>query len=756
MPKKDAKAPTPYKTVEEGGKRLLILDYSDVSYAPSISNNPLIMREVILKLLEVKNVDKVVLIQKQEYVSDEDQTKMLYEIAKLYEDFVRKGKLFGMRASKRGELVHELSEKYEDLRRIVMNLLISDPVAAYVDISRIIRREEIDLKRHAPPTPKANREKYLEDLKTVATAIAELTLIKASKPYLAGYDLGDREVYNLTLAPTIRPYFIYTKVVTKYPTGAEEMDSYSVNDTDVTIFQLRDEIRPLYFLMPPEFKLSEKLYDLLGKAIEVLARHKPSKEEFSKPSRTREVFYSVEKDLLRDLAKSEGVHLTNKSEEELTNVLVRYTIGFGIIEVLLADPKIQDVVINAPVGASPVFIVHQDYGECKTNISATPREVASWATKLRLISGRPLDEANPVLDTSLVLPNARARITVIQEPLSHQGLAFAMRRHRSKPWTLPLFIQNKMLTPLAAGLFSFIADGGRTVLLAGTRSSGKTSLLGALMLEIMRKYRIITIEDTLELGTDYMRGLGYDIESMKVRSVITGGEQEIEAAEGIRTSLRLGDSSLIIGEVRSTEAKALYEAMRVGALAHLVAGTINGDSPYSVFDRVVNDLGVPVTSFKATDIIAVANPVRTAAGMSSHKRVVQFAEVRKFWTKDPLEENGFADLLTYDAKKDKLVPTPALIEGESEVLKSIASRVQEWVGNWPAAWENILLRAKTKAELVKLAEKAKKPYLLEAPFTVRANDEFHRISADIYRETKHTDPARVFDKWLAFVKKEAR
>jgi hypothetical protein len=313
-----------------------------------------------------------------------------------------------------------------------------------------------------------------------------------------------------------------------------------------------------------------------------------------------------------------------------------------------------------------------------------------------------------------------------------------------------------MITPLTAGLLSFLADGGRTILIAGTRSSGKTSLLNALLLEIMRKYRIITVEDTLEIGTDYMRDLGYDIESLKVRSVITGGEHEVDASEGIRTSLRLGDSCLIVGEVRSTEAKALYEAMRVGALAHMVAGTIHGDSPYSVFDRVVNDLGVPLTSFKATDVILVANPVRTASGLASKKRVVSLSEVRKFWNKDPLEEHGFADLLAYDAKADRLSPTSILTEGESEVLKSTAARVQEWAGDWPAAWENILLRAKIKEEMVKLAEKAKNQNIIEAPFVVRSNDEFHKICKDVKGDIGKTDPKTVYAKWFAWAKKEIK
>jgi len=40
-----------------------------------------------------------------------------------------------------------------------------------------------------------------------------------------------------------------------------------------------------------------------------------------------------------------------------------------------------------------------------------------------------------------------------------------------------------MIDPLAAGILSFLVDGTRTMLVAGTRSAGKTSLLGSLLVE---------------------------------------------------------------------------------------------------------------------------------------------------------------------------------------------------------------------------------------------------------------------------------
>ena len=276
------------------------------------------------------------------------------------------------------------------------------------------------------------------------------------------------------------------------------------------------------------------------------------------------------------------------------------------------------------------------------------------------------------------------------------------------------------------------------------------------MLEIIPKYRVIVIEDSLELPVDSLRKLSYDILRMKVRSALLKTTTEVSADDGIRTSLRLGDSSLIIGEVRSVEAKALYEAMRVGALANVVAGTIHGASPYAVFDRVVNDLGVPVTSFKATDVIAVANPIKSPDGLHSRKRLVQLAEVRKHWTKDPLSEKGFVNLLNYNVEKDTLEPSQDLINGDSEVIKEIAGNVKGWAGNWDAVYDNILLRAKIKEEIVKASERTGNQDLLEAGFTVLSNDKFHKISDSVGREIGLPLMERVFPEWQRWLNEKIK
>ncbi len=750
--------PGEFQVKGEGGIKVLRIDYEGILYAPSIEDDRNIMSRVFDILLEVGKVGKIVFLQREEYEYDWSQVRLLQELVDVYRKLVLEENILdlaGMEASP--ECRKYMPRWYDFLRETVMHQLKEDPVGAYVELVRRHREELIRQRNPPAPDYAICNQNFIATLQHAIDVIGDTTLIKISAQHLPGFKPGDRSIYKMHFRPSIRPSFVYTKLVTEYPTGAEELASYKIaENTEVLILRTRQDIRPTYHIIPPEFKLSEEKYGLLSEAREIMAEHRPQKSEFIDPARTRDIFLSVERDLLQDLAKQKGLKLSYNELQELAQILLRYTIGFGMIEILLSDPNIQDIVVNAPMGSNPISVIHADYGECRTNVTPLQKEGESWATKLRLMSGRPFDEANPVLDTDMSLPASRARVAALQAPLSPRGFAFAFRRHRDKSWTLPLFIQSKMLTPLAAGVISFLVDGARTMLVAGTRSAGKTSLLGAMMVEISRNSRIITSEDTLELPVAQMRGMGYDILSMKTRSVITGSEAEVPAEQAIRAALRLGDSALIVGEIRSVEAKALWEAMRVGALAKVVAGTIHGDSPYSVFDRVVNDLGVPRTSFKATDIIMTANTVSSSSGMEHYRRLVDMTEVRKFWTDDPLTEKGFASLFTYDAKKDALVPTSVLLEGESEVLKAIGGRVREWSGNWDAMWSNIELRAKMKQALVDAASKSKLPNILEAPFVVAANDEFHKLSAKVSEEVGTTDAKRVYSEWDDWLKQRIK
>jgi len=726
-----------------------------VLFFPSLEDEPRLMGMTIDMLAEAGTITEIIFVQKRDMVYEGTQVAILGEIAAVYKQLIRQKFSYGI-LSKPG-CNRWVTPRYTNVQNILHRVFKSDPVSAYVQLKRLAREERHQVEAGLlPPAAVECLQGYFKLLQDCLKMLEKTKLIHLAMPHLPGFKIGDRSIYRLLLSPTIKPDFMFTKLQASFPSDGEELASYQVGSTEITIFQRPETVQYLYHMVPAEFKLSEEKYELLDAAKGILAEHKPKRSEFVDPERMRQVFTSVSSDLLDELAGNRGLHLRTKDRNELAEILVRYTVGFGLIEVLLADDNVQDISINSPMGRIPMFIVHNEFGDCTTNIIPTSPEGESWASKLRMISGRPLDEANPILDTELILPAARARVSSITAPLNPSGLAYSFRRHRDKPWTLPLFINNNMLNSLAAGALSFLVDGARTMLVAGTRSSGKTSLLGSIMVEIMRRSRIITIEDTLELPVMALRKMNYNIQSMKVASAMTRGTTEVTADVGIRTTLRLGDSSLIVGEVRSTEAKALYEAMRVGALANVVAGTIHGDSPYGVFDRVVNDLGVPRTSFKATDVIIVANPVRSPDGIHRWRRVTQITEVRKLWEDDPLREGGFVDLFKYDPATDTLAPTNDLLRGDSDVIKAIAGNVKEWAGNWDAVWDNINLRAKIKQTMVDVAKKTKDMDLLEAEFYVRSKDEFHIVSERIREEVGALDSNRIFFEWNEWLKRAVK
>ena len=745
-----------YEVVREAGNPVMYINYLGATTIPNIAEEPEIMSRTIDLLIESPNITRIVFVQQRNYNYDSEQVFMLQEIANLYTYLTKEEKILSVNKLSIAK-TQQLSQRYEKVNMLLQTLK-RDPVSCYKELKRTIRnlREKIENQNKESRFDEIN---YLRTLELFYKLLGTTQLIKKSINNLENTK-DKRDIYYKSFRPDIIPNFTFTRLAATLPQSAEIIDQYEIgkeNDKSVvTILKRIQDAKHIYHLMPPEYNLDENKQNLLNLARNVLMEHQPKAEEFTDPEKTRQVFFNVSRDLLNELSENKEIKLDYQELNTLATILVRHTIGFGLIEVLLQDKKLQDIVLNAPISSNPIYVVHSEFEECTTNIIPSIEETESWAAKFRMISGRPLDEANPILDTDLSLEKIKARISIIQQPLSPKGLAYAIRRHREAPWTLPLFIKNKMINSLAAGLISFLVQGSRTMLVAGTRSAGKSSLLASLMLEIPPKYRIICIEDTLEIPVESLRKLNYDILRMKVRSSLLKTNTEIGADEGIRTSLRLGDSCLIVGEVRSLEAKSLYEAMRVGALANVVAGTIHGASPYAVFDRVVNDLEVPITSFKATDCILVANPVKTPDGLKSMKRMIQLSEVRKHWKKDPEEEGGFVDLLKYNVEKDELEASEELKNGDSEIIKAVASNVKGWAGNWDAVYDNIMLRAKVKQELVKMSEKLNKPEILEANFNTLSNNMFLEYSKQVREETGLPESKKVFAKWQEWLKQEIK
>jgi len=349
----------------------------------------------------------------------------------------------------------------------------------------------------------------------------------------------------------------------------------------------------------------------------------------------------------------------------MSRISGQYSTGYGVLEHLLRDERVQDIYVDSPPDLSPVYVSlggmmdPELEGSYPTNVFLTAQELERIVSILRYHSDRPFSEASPSLECDLELYNARA--TVVGPPLSPSGTSLAIRKHSHDPWTLPALVRCRSITAEAAAFMDIAMDGRCTMLVAGSRGAGKTSILGALLFEVDRSQRIIILEDTPELPTAQLRENGY-----KVLPLLFGESRGSTPEKALRTALRLGESVIVMGEVRGPEARILYEAMSAGTAGSSVMGTFHADSAASVFKRVVEDLGVSPGSFMSTDLVIVAGLVQPQGRKVKVRKVVQISEVVKAG-----RPGTFRDLFLYDAGKDALEPTPEL--SSSSTVKRIAS-----------------------------------------------------------------------------------
>lgn len=158
--------------------------------------------------------------------------------------------------------------------------------------------------------------------------------------------------------------------------------------------------------------------------------------------------------------------------------------------------------------------------------------------------------------------------------------------------------------------------------------------------------------------------------------------------------------------------------MRIGAAGNLIMGTIHGSSTRDVYERVVYDIGVPPTSFKAVDAVVIAAPIRGEGGIERKRKLIQISEITKTgWHATPDPDKIFQDIMIYDAGKDELVATDLFHMGQSQVIQSIAKK---WGITVEKALENIQLRTDIKKTLVEHSQAHKD--LLEAPAVRDANN----------------------------------
>jgi type IV secretory pathway ATPase VirB11/archaellum biosynthesis ATPase len=389
--------------------------------------------------------------------------------------------------------------------------------------------------------------------------------------------------YETALAPYVGPTVSRWRVETTPPADAQLVTVREL-DSGATARHYEPETGPTrYYLDPLDRQLSGVEVDVLAAAYRRLATGEFDGGDRAPGRAVRAVAGEHDTDGLRT--------------ERVAAVLGKHTRGYGLLEDLFADPALSDAFVTAPAPANCLRVA-VDGETLATNVRLTEEGVAALASQFRRESGRAFSRADPTLDATAKVADRRVRVAGVTEPPS-QGVAFAFRAQDREVWTLPALVGNGTLSRRAAAFLSVAVERGSAILLAGPRGAGKTTTLSALVWELPPTVRTVIIEDTPELPVGPLQASGRDVQALRVGR----DGAELSPAGALRTALRLGDGALVVGEVRGEEAGVLYEAMRVGANSEAVLGTIHGDGAADVHERVVSDLGVPASSFGATDLV---------------------------------------------------------------------------------------------------------------------------------------------------------
>lgn len=283
---------------------------------------------------------------------------------------------------------------------------------------------------------------------------------------------------------------------------------------------------------------------------------------------------------LRSSSSSLVMFMNGKSDHDVINEAIARVLGLGRLEPLLQDENISDIHIR---GDAPVWVKLRDGSrEERPAIVDSDAELIELIRKIATRMSRNeqrFDPANPQLN--LQLPDG-SRLFAAMEISMRPTLV--IRRHRFEMSSLLDLAHRDMMSMEIASFLAAAVRARRNIIIAGGTGTGKTTLLRALLNEVGREERIVTIEDAYELGLEHFEDLHPNYDSLQARPANVEGHGEITVADLTKMALRMDPDRVIVGEVRGAEAFPMLLAMSQGNNGSMC--TLHADSSRSVFPKL--------------------------------------------------------------------------------------------------------------------------------------------------------------------------
>jgi pilus assembly protein CpaF len=172
-----------------------------------------------------------------------------------------------------------------------------------------------------------------------------------------------------------------------------------------------------------------------------------------------------------------------------------------------------------------------------------------------------------------------SRVNAIIPPLAIDGPILSIRRFSVDPLEMNDLLSYKTMTPQIAEILQGCVRAKLNVLISGGTGSGKTTTLNVLSRYIPREERIVTIEDSAELQLKQEH-----VVRLETRPANIEGKGEVSQRDLVKNALRMRPDRIILGEVRSSEAFDMLQAMNTGHEGSLT--TIHANTPRDALMRL--------------------------------------------------------------------------------------------------------------------------------------------------------------------------
>lgn len=279
------------------------------------------------------------------------------------------------------------------------------------------------------------------------------------------------------------------------------------------------------------------------------------------------------------------------------------------IQAFLQDPAIVEVMLN-PDGR--LWVDRLKEGLCATDQLLAP---ADGERIIRLVAHHVGAEVHPASPrVSAELPQTGERFEGLLPPVV-TAPTFAIRKPAVAVFTLQDYVADGLITEAQACVLRRAVERRKNVLVAGGTSTGKTTLVNALLAEVAKTSdRVVLIEDTRELQC-----AAANLIALRTKDGVAS------LSDLVKSSLRLRPDRIPIGEVRGAEALDLLKAWGTGHPGGI--GTIHANSALGALRRLEQLVQEAVVTVPRALIAETIDLVAVLAGRGSARRLVEIAIV---------------------------------------------------------------------------------------------------------------------------------